>query len=340
SGGVELRRQAERLLADPRAAAFTANFAGQWLGVRDVGVMQPDEAIYPDYDAELEDAIRREPLEFFQAVLDDDLSVLSFLDSDFVMLNERLARHYGIAGVTGGNFQRVRLNGTEHRGGILTQASMLSITSDGVRSSPVVRGVWILTNVLGQPPSPPPANVPDLEPDTRGTRTIRDELARHRNIASCNSCHHRIDPLGFALEHYDAVGAWRERYQLVETAEGKEDAKPKAKGKNKGKAKGKSKVAEPGRRGAMAGPLVDASGESAEIGKFRGADELKQRLLEHRELFVTCLARKLLTYATGRTMNASDEHAVAQLVKATAGQGFRFRELVLEVAVSEPFLTK
>lgn len=304
-----LRDQARRMLADPKSEALVANFVGQWLGARDVGVMQPDEALFPDYDADLETAIRGETEFFFAEILRENLSALNFIDSEFTMLNERLARHYGIRGVRGSEFRRVALRPEQHRGGVLGQASVLSITSDGVRSSPVVRGVWVLTNLLGTPPSPPPDNVPDLEPDTRGTKTIRDELARHRTIASCNSCHRRIDPLGFALENYDAVGRWRTHYPSAMGGQGR-------------------------------GIPVDTRSELSDGQAIDGVADLKRMLLDEKRQFSRCLTEKLLTYAIGRGPERADRETIDGLVERLEQNDHKLADLVVDVTESRPFRTK
>ena len=305
-----LRQQTLRLLDDRRCGDFVSRFAGQWLGVREVGIMQPDKELFPDYDEELENAMRQETITFFAEILEHNLSIFEFIGSEFTMLNERLAKHYGIPGVQGRHFRRVTLRPADHRGGVLGHAGILTITSDGVRSSPVVRGVWILNNLLGSPPSPPPANVPDLEPDTRGTRTIREELARHREIESCNSCHRKIDPLGFALENYDAIGRWRTHYPAGLDTE----------------ASGKS-VSVP----------VDAGDIMANGERFRDIDEFKNLLLKRKSEFRRCLIRKLLTYATGRGLDLMDRSAVDKIASKATANGDLFRDLIVDVVASEPF---
>ena len=303
-----LEAQTLRLLKDPRSKAFVQRFAGQWLGLHDIGIMQPDKAVFPDYDEALEDAMRRESELFFADILENDRSILTFLDSDFTMLNDRLARHYGIAGVKGPSFRRVSLQPKDRRGGVLGQASVLSITSDGVRSSPVMRGVWILNNLLGDPPEPPPDDVPDLEPDTRGTVTKRQELAQHRSVESCNSCHRKIDPLGFALENYNAIGQWRTQYP-------RED------------------------KTAQRIP-VDPAGRLANGPKFGSFAEFKRQLMGEGDTFSRCLSEKLLTYAIGRRLDFGDEKAVDELVDALPKSKHGFRSLIIRVVQSGPFRNK
>ena len=210
-----LRAQVERMLNHPKAQAFTENFTGQWLSLRDIDANTPDKVLYPEFEELLQWSAVRETQLFFEELLKQDLSVKNFIDSDFAMLNGRLAKHYGIPGVEGVAFRKVALKPEYHRGGVLTQASVLKVTANGTTTSPVVRGVWVLDRILGQPAPPPPANVPAIEPDIRGATTIREQLAKHRATENCAGCHSRIDPPGFALENYDVIGGWRERYRFV-----------------------------------------------------------------------------------------------------------------------------
>src|SRR5438270_378833 len=204
-----LEAQVRRMLADSKIQALVENFAGQWLETRRLESVQPDRERYPDFDDHLRESISKETELFFQYVMLKDQSVLDFIDGQYTFLNERLARHYGIRGVTGTEFRKVDLTGTG-RGGILTQAGVLTVSSYGNRTSPVLRGKWVLENILNAPPPPPPANVPSLNEDSVGaTASLRQQMEEHRKNAVCASCHARMDPLGFGLENYDAVGAWR-----------------------------------------------------------------------------------------------------------------------------------
>ncbi|HEY5312495.1 MAG TPA: DUF1592 domain-containing protein, partial [Pirellulales bacterium] len=206
-----LRSEVRRMLADQKAAEFIETFPRQWLQLRRVGMFAPDKVLYPEYDEYLEQSMLAEPLAFFRTVLAENRSLREFLDSDWTMLNERLAAHYGIAGVRGEALRRVALTPDEHRGGLLTQAAILSLTSDGTRHRPVHRGVWLLESIVGKPPPPPPANVPPLNTPVANARktTLREKLEQHRADPNCTACHRKIDPLGLAFDNYDAIGRWR-----------------------------------------------------------------------------------------------------------------------------------
>ncbi len=209
--------EARRMLADPRSGRFVEDFTGQWLNTRHVGKMVPDAKLFPNYDRFLEEAIKTELGAFFAEVLSQNLSVSSFLDSDFVVINDRLAKHYGIEDADGPEFRAVKLDKKSPRGGVLGQASLMTATSDGTRTSPVIRGIWVLENILGSHVSPPPADVKPLEPDVRGALSIREMLEKHRTVETCNECHRKIDPLGFALENFNLIGEWRDQYVTKKT---------------------------------------------------------------------------------------------------------------------------
>src|SRR5207248_1540399 len=213
-----LRGHVERLLNDPRAHRFTENFTGQWLDLRKIDATIPDPQLYGDFDGVLLWAMPRETRLFFEEVLRNDRSLLEFVDSDWTMLNERLATHYGIPGVVGNEFRKVALPPGSHRGGVMTQASVLKVTADGTHTSPVLRGKWVLERIIGKPPAPPPPDVPAIEPDIRGATTIRQQLDKHRNTPACATCHVHIDPPGFALENFDALGGWRDFYRATKPA--------------------------------------------------------------------------------------------------------------------------
>ena len=296
----KLRQQVKRMLRTQKARALAENFGSQWLETRKLKEFAPDPALFPDFDETLRAAMLAETELFFDSIRDKDRSVLDLLDADYTFLNERLARHYGIAGVTGDWFRRVSLAGTS-RGGVLTQASVLAATSNPNRTSPVKRGKWILENILGSPPSPPPSGVEALKEETqRGdSGTIRQQMERHRTDPACASCHRRMDPLGFGLENFNAIGGWR----------GNEGGKP-----------------------------IDSSGELPGPRVFHGSTELKTELLSRRDAFARCFAEKMLTYALGRGLDRGDRRAVDQIVARLARNDYRFSALVLAVVESEPFL--
>jgi hypothetical protein len=294
-----LESQVRRMLRDPKIRALTDNFADQWLQLRNLKNMSPDPAYYPGFDPELRAAMQQETELFFEAVLKEDRSILDFIDADYTFLNERLARHYGVPGVKGDYLRRVELPAGV-RGGLLTQASILTITSNPTRTSPVKRGKWILENILGTPPPPPPPVVPELKEgkDVVLTGTLRQRMEQHRANPMCASCHARMDPLGFAFENFDGIGAWRD----------KEGSFP-----------------------------IDASGTLPSGQTFRGPRELKAILKSQREAFCRCLTEKTLTYALGRGMETGDKCTIDHIVAALAGHDYRFSTLIVEVVRSDPF---
>jgi hypothetical protein len=294
-----LRMQVRRMLANPKAQALAQNFAGQWLEIRRLESAQPDREHFPDFDEYLRASMIQETELFFQHVMQEDRSVLDFINGPYSFLNERLARHYGIGGVTGTDFRKVDLTDTG-RSGILTQASVLAVSSYGNRTSVVLRGKWILDNILNAPPPPPPANVPSLDEDAVGaSASLRQQMEQHRKNVVCASCHARMDPLGFGLENYDAVGAWRQQ-------DGKFP--------------------------------IDSSGVLPDGRTFQGADGLKTILAENRDVFAECLAEKMLTYALGRGLSRDDKPAVRQIVSRMAGGEYRFSSLVEGIVNSPSFL--
>jgi len=292
-----LEDQVRRMLKDPKAHALVENFAGQWLELRSLKNASPDPELFPNFDEDLRSAMQRESELFFEALVREDRSILDFVDADFTFLNERLARHYGIPGVKGDQFQRVHLTG-DQRGGILTQASILTVTSNPTRTSPVKRGKWILDNILGTPPPPPPPDVPVLKEGKELTGTLRQRMEQHRANPSCAVCHQRMDPLGFGFENFDAVGAWR-------TLDGKFPVDP-------------------------AGVLPDGK-------SFKGPKELKAILKGKEEQFRRCLTEKLLTYALGRGLEFYDKASIEGISRKLAEKNNRFSALVIEIVKSDPF---
>jgi hypothetical protein len=316
-----LHEQVERMLRDGKVQRFIENFTGQWLRLREIDFTLPDEKLYPDYDELLKRSMVEESHRFFEELLEADLSVANFIDSDFVFINERLARHYGIEGVTGQEVRKVMLPPESVRGGVLTQASILKVTANGTATSPVMRGVWLLDNLLGQPSPPPPPGVPAVEPDIRGATTIREQLDKHRNVESCARCHRRIDPPGFALESFDVIGGWREYYRTVDTG-GWIERDSRYPHRNVQYRKG---------------PDVDATGRTASGLEFRDIRDYKRFLLENREQVARCLTEKLLTYALGRGLGFSDRAEVEAIAARLTPPNDGLRALVRAIVESEAF---
>jgi hypothetical protein len=294
-----LEREVRRLLSDPRAESLVTNFADQWLYLRNLDSFTPDGRLFPDFDDNLRQAFRTETSLLFNSIMRADRSVLELLRTDRAWLNERLAQHYGIPHVYGSRFREVKLAPDNPRGGLLRQGSILAVTSYATRTSPVIRGHWILKNLVGAPPPPPPPNVPALEDNTvSASLPMRERLAAHRANAACAGCHNVMDPVGFALENYDAVGRWR---------------------------------------GTEEGHAIDAQGGMPDGSKFTGVDGLEQALLKRPELFVGTLAEKLLTFALGRGMEPEDAPAVREIVRHAGKKDFRFSEVITGIVASVPF---
>lgn len=320
-----LRSQTERLLNDPRSARFIRNFTGQWLNLRDMDFTVPDKQLYPEFDNDLKEAMVAETELFFAEVLQNRRSLLDFVDSDWTVLNERLAQHYGIPGVKGPEMRRVSLKPEYHRGGVLTHASVLKVSANGTTTSPVTRGVFVLERFLGvQPPAPPPG-VPGVEPDIRGATTLREQLVKHRAIESCNNCHKLIDPPGFALENYDVTGGWRDHYRSLGTTF--------------------PMPSESMRRGVKAvkwrvGPKVDATGETLNGTTFNNLADYKKILLAQPEVFTKALTEKFATYATGREMVFADRDELERLTQHIADKRYVFRDAIHAVIQSPIFRNK
>ena len=306
-----LHAQVERLLNDARAERFVRNFLGQWLDLRLIDFTTPDPKLYPEFDTALREAMVAETKLFFQEVLKHDLSVNEFIDSDFTFLNQRLATHYGIEGVKGTEMRRVALPPDCHRGGVMTMASVLKVTANGSYTHPVHRGVWLLKNIVGQPPDPPPPNAGAVEPDLRGVKTIREELGVHRRDAACAACHVKIDPLGFALENFDVTGGWRDKYRIL-------SGERLSLNKN--------------------GPAVEAAYELPDGRPFRDIDELKTLLLENKDQMARCLTEKLLIYSTGRGLRYSDRADIASMLTQSRAKNHGLRSLIHAIVASPTFL--
>jgi hypothetical protein len=304
---IEIKYQALRMLRDPRAEAFVGNFTDGWLGLHKLGNLTPDQNKYEAYSVyNLENSFRGETRAFFRYLLEENRDIEEFLSAEYSFLDRNLAKHYGIDYADLDDEPRmVRFPEDSFRGGLLGQAGIHTVTANGVDTSPVVRGIWILENLLGTPPSPPPPDVPALEPDIRGATSIRDQLSKHREMATCNECHRKMDPLGFALENFDAIGGFREFYR-----EGKD---------------------------APAIP-VDTSGKLPSGEAFDDVRDLKKILLDRKEQFVRCLTEKLLMYALGRELSFSDRPQINAIVEELERRGGGLQDLVEIVVCSEAFI--
>lgn len=312
-----LKLQTERMLKDPKAAAFVTNFTGQWLRLRQINDTVPDKKLYKKFDELLQMSMVREGEGFFGEILTQNLPITDLLDSRWAMLNQRLAEHYGVPGIKGVELRKVELPKESPRGGVLTQAGVLKVTANGTTTSPVLRGVWVLENILGQPTPPPPPNTGGIEPDIRGAETIREQLDKHRNVEACMSCHRKIDPPGFALESFDPIGDYRDQYLrwVVHNEEkGYGTVKPGAK--------------------------VDASGQLLSGEKFEDIRAFKKLLLAQKDQFAHCLTEKLLTYGLGREMGFSDRAAIDAISQSVAKQGGGLRSLIQAIVQSETFATR
>lgn len=295
-----LQQQVKRMLADERSRMLVTNFADQWLYLRNLASITPDMRAFPDFDDNLRKSFRKETHLFFESVMREDRSVLDLLRADYSFLNERLAKHYGVPNVYGSRFRKVTFGPETMRGGLLRQGSILTVTSYATRTSPVIRGKWILDNILGVPPPPPPPNVPALEEAKAAMKkmTMRERLSEHRKNPACAGCHKLMDPPGFSLENFDAVGRWRQ---------------------------------------AEDGTAVDASGGLPDGAKFTGVAGLEKALLTRPELFATTITEKLLTYSLGRGVEFSDAPAVRQIVRQTQKSDFRFSSFIQGIAGSPSF---
>ena len=295
-----LEQQVRRLLADGRSTALVDNFAAQWLYLRNLPEVVPDAWLFPDFDDNLRRSMRRETELFFESILREDRSVLDLLEADYTFVDERLAKHYDIPNVYGSRFRRIEFGPDSGRGGLLGQGSILTVTAYATRTSPVLRGKWVLENILGAPPPPPPPNVPPLE-DTKTEQALsmRERMVHHRANPVCASCHAMMDPIGLSLENFDAIGRWRTRTDGF-------------------------------------APL-DVSGSLPGGITFEGVGGLKEALLSRPELFVTTLTEKLLAYALGRAVEHYDAPAVRRIMRKAEQHDYRFSSLILGIVRSTPF---
>ncbi len=294
-----LAAEVRRMLKNPKSAALAENFGGQWLEFRALESLEPDRDLYPEFDEYLRISMEKETEMFIESIMHEDRSILDFLDGKYTFVNERLAKFYNIPGVKGPEFRRVDLSGNPQRGGVLGQASVLAVSSYATRTSPVLRGKWILENIINDPPPPPPPGVPNLDVAEVGTSvSLRQQMEKHRSNAICASCHQRMDPLGFGLENYNAIGEWRSHDGKFE---------------------------------------IDSSGLLPDGSSFKGPEGLKHVLAGDPDTFARCITEKLLTYALGRGLERYDRPTVQSIVRQLSANQYRFSSLVLAIVNSMPF---
>ena len=319
-----LYTQVERMLDDPRAERFVRDFTGQWLDLARINATTPDQTLYPEFDRILLGSSVRETELFFQEILQHDRSLTEFVQSDWTYLNRRLAQHYGIPvdDSLGYELRKVALPPGSHRGGVMTQASVLKVTADGARTSPILRGKWICERLLGVLPPPPPPDIPKIEPDIRGATTIRQQLEKHRSTAACASCHRVIDPPGFALETYDVIGGWRDFYRL-----------PPRMGRT-------VRLVNYPQRSVARGLDVESGDKMPDGRPFANTEEYKSLLAENPDLLACNLVRKVLIYATGADIEFADREVVEQIVRHLREHAYGFRTLIHDVTESRCFQNK
>ncbi|MEE2640391.1 MAG: DUF1592 domain-containing protein [Planctomycetota bacterium] len=318
----EMRRQALRLMEDSRFERFLRDFCDAWLNLREMDFTAPDAQLYPEFDPYLRYSMPLETRAFLGQLFSDNLPVENLVKSDFGMLNQRLAAHYGIEGVNGPEIRKVQLPERSVRGGLLSQASILKVSANGTHTSPVVRGVWVMERILGETPQPPPPGIPGVEPDVRGAATLRELLKKHRSLGTCNRCHQAIDPPGFALEAFNPIGGFRKRYRSLVEGE-------------------KVNLMIGGRKVRYRlGAQVDDSGQTGDGKKFRDFEEFRTQLIRSREQLAYTFASKLLTFGSGRELGFSDRQAIETIVRQVAANGYRVRDILLAVVSSPVFLSK
>jgi hypothetical protein len=305
-----IHEQVERLLAGPGGRRFIEDFSAEWLDLDQIDFTEPDRKLFPDFDAIVQHSMLDETHTYLETMLSENLNVKHLITSDYTFLNSRLARFYDIDSVIGDELRRVQLQPDHHRGGVLTQGAILKVTANGSNTSPVIRGVWVAKRLLGETIPPPPDNVPAIEPDIRGAKTIREILAKHRSQDECASCHVKIDPPGFALENYDPAGQWRTRYlQLVD-----------------------------GR--LRPGATIDASYEMRDGRKFQDVDEFRSLIVANSRALARNVAEKLLVFGTGAPISFADRQVVDDIVEQVEKDDYGFRSIVHAVVTSSVFLSK
>ena len=333
------KKQVQRMLADARSTRFIEHFLDEWIELKKIDFTTPDVALYPEYDAWLHDSMLAETRGDFRRMLDHDLGVRALIQGETVLVNQRLAELYGLRGVTGSEFREVKLPPGSPRGGLLTQASVLKVTANGTATSPVQRGVWVMERILGIPRQPPPPNIPAIEPDATGAVTIHQMIEKHRADAACASCHARMDPPGFALENFDAIGGWRDHYRLA--------GKPKM--IRVGQGKEAKTVEEPtleivsesaalrNRVKMRLGPQVDASGELTDGSTFKDINELRALLLKDEDALARNVIRQFLTYATGHAPRFGDRDEIEAILSKTKPSQHGLRTIIEQIVASPLF---
>jgi hypothetical protein len=319
---AKLEEQAERLLASEKFERFVTDFSNSWLQLADINFTNPDEKLYPEYDPYLQWSMLTETRAYLRHLVEANSDVRELVESPYAMLNERLAEHYGIENVSGPDVRAIKLPDDSVRGGLLSQGAILKVSANGTNTSPVVRGAWVTERILGYSVPPPPPGVPGVEPDIRGASTLRELLDKHRSLDTCNGCHRMIDPPGFALESFDVIGGWREQFRTTDLGE-----------------KVNKEIL--GRRVQYKlGPKVDSSGELMTGEGFASYVEFRKLLAENRQQLARALAKKLLTFATGREMGFSDREEIERIAKEATEPGKGIRDLVKLVVTSEIFRSK
>ncbi len=320
-----LKKQVDRMLADPRADRFISDFCAQWLRLSEIDATSPDKALYPEWDDLLKQSMVDETEAFIAYLFKENLSSSNLIDSQFAFLNRRLAEHYNIENVKGQRLRKVDLKPDSKRGGLMTQASVLKVTANGTNTSPVRRGAWVLTHLLGQPPNPPPPSIGAVEPDTRGTNTIRELLAAHRNDTTCNVCHREIDPPGFALESFDVIGGFRTHYRTHKDANGDRPEEDFA-----GRKIWEYKIGLP----------VDASGQLPTGEPFSDITQYKKMLLSQKEQVARSLIENLIVYSTGAKIQFADRDEVERILEVCKKNDYRMKTMLYEIVASDIFLNK
>ena len=320
----ELRRQTERMLNDPRSQRFVNHFLDYWLDLRNITLTEPDVNLYPEYSSLYTESMLEETQAYFAEMLKQNLSAGYIVDSDFLTINQRMARLYDIPDVQGFHTRRVSIPDDHVRGGLLTQASLLKITANGTTTSPVVRGTFVLSRLLGDPPPPPPDEVPAVEPDISGATTIRAQLAQHRSIKSCAACHAKIDPPGFALESFDVMGTWRSKYRAT--------LKDREKGIDL-RINGKPVL-------YKWGLPVDSRGELTDGSRFNDVNEFRELLLAHEDQIARNLLEQFIIYGTGTPVRFADRPAVDAMLERLKKDKHGIRSMIHEVVQSELFRHK